>query len=140
MLNTTIGLLNNYVEPYQNPLDENQLYGDREPAHSPEYTYSFKLNYFLGEKIIVSVEVSGMDDFYFEDQYHPKSKPYNIFNSNIAYNYNKWCFTIWGKNILDEKYATRGYYFDLGIGNIDSQSYRMYGQPLHYGIKIKYQF
>ena len=47
---------------------------------------------------------------------------------------------MWGKNILDEKYATKGYYFDLGIGEAGDKSYKMYGKPAHYGLTVQYIF
>jgi outer membrane receptor protein involved in Fe transport len=140
ILNMNTGLLKNYVNSYTNPIDPSHIYGDREPAHSPAFSYSFIINYFLGEKIHFSIENSGMDDFYFEDQYYPKSQYYNIFNSSISLKHNKWDFTVWGKNILDEKYATKGYYFDLGIGEAGDKSYKMYGKPAHYGLTVQYIF
>ena len=81
-----------------------------------------------------------MDKFYFEDQYYPISQYYNIFNSSISLEHNKWNFTVWGKNILDEKYATKGYYFDLGIGDAGEKSYKMYGKPAHYGLTVQFTF
>jgi len=140
ILNMNTGLLKNYVKSYINPIDPSHLYGDREPAHSPAFSYSFIINYFPGERIHFSIESSGMDEFYFEDQYYPKSQFYNIFNSSISLKHNKWDFTVWGKNILDEKYATKGYYFDLGIGDAGDKSYKMYGKPAHYGLTVQYTF
>ena len=81
-----------------------------------------------------------MDEFYFEDQYNPKSEFYNIFNLNIGFVIANWDFAVWGKNILNENYPTRGYYFDLGIGNNGAQSYKMFGKPAHFGISVGYHF
>ena len=65
---------------------------------------------------------------------------YNIINSSIGLKYDKWDFTLWGKNIFNKKYATKGYYFDLAIGDVGKQSYKMYGRPAHYGLTVKYTF
>ena len=140
ILNMNAGLLKNHVKSYTNPINPSYVYGNREPAHSPAFSYSFVINYFLGEKIHFSLESSGMDKFYFEDQYYQKSQYYNIFNASISLKHNKWNITTWGKNVLDEKYATKGYYFDLGIGDAGEKSYNMYGKPAHYGLTLQYTF
>ena len=139
-IRTNIGLLQNHVNSYQNPLNPTQNYGDRAPAHSPAFNYSFIVDYHLKNGIHLNLENSGMDEFYFEDQYNPKSEFYNIFNLNIGFVIANWDFAVWGKNILNENYPTRGYYFDLGIGNNGAQSYKMFGKPAHFGISAGYHF
>jgi len=137
---TNIGLLRNYVESHKNPLDPTQTFGDRAPAHSPAFNYSFIINYFMKNGLSLNLENSGVDEFYFEDQYNPKSEFYSLFNVNLGYTIKNWDISIWGKNILNEKYPTRGYYFDLGIGNKGAQSYKMFGKPAHFGISTEYHF
>ena len=139
-LNTNIGLLKNHVESYQNPLDPNQKYGNREPAHSPAFSYNITLDYIADNGWYFSVENNGMDAFYFEDQYPPRSAFYSIINASLGYKYSNWDFTVWGKNILNTRYSTRGYYFDLGIGSAGEQSYKMYGRPSHFGVTLDYNF
>ena len=81
-----------------------------------------------------------MDEFYFEDQYEPKSEFYSIINANLGYAIDNWDIKIWGKNILDENYPTRGYFFDLVIGDQGAQSYKMFGKPTHFGVSVEYNF
>ena len=59
---------------------------------------------------------------------------------NFGYDLMNWHFSVWGKNILNEKYATRGYYFDLGIGDQGNQAYKTFGNPSHFGISLEYNF
>ena len=134
------GVLKNYVGKFNDPFDPSIGYGDREPAHSPKFNYSLVFNYKFQNGFHFSIENSGMDEFFFDDQAFIKSNSYMVNNINFGYNLMNWHFSAWGKNILNEKYATRGYYFDLGIGDQGSQSYKTFGSPSHFGISLEYNF
>ena len=86
----------------------------------------------------ITIDNTGMDEFFFDDQASIKSNPYYISNISFGYKIINWNLSIWGKNILNEKYTTRGYYFDLGIGQQGDQAYKAYGNPAHFGINLEY--
>ncbi len=134
------GILKNYVGKFNDPFDPSVSYGDREPAHSPKFNYSLVFNYKFENGFYFSVENTGMDEFFFDDQASIKSNSYMVNNIDFGYNLMNWHFSVWGKNILNEKYATRGYYFDLGIGDQGSQAYKTFGSPSHFGISLEYNF
>ena len=134
------GILKNYVGKFNDPFDQSVSYGDREPAHSPKFNYSLVFNYTFENGFHFSVENTGMDEFFFDDQASIKSNSYMVNNIDFGYNLMNWHFSVWGKNILNEKYATRGYYFDLGIGDQGNQAYKTFGNPSHFGISLEYNF
>ena len=134
------GLLKNHVNTFLDPFDKNVSYGDREPAHSPSFNYSVLIDYTLNNGLNFSIENTGMDKFFFDDQASIKSDPYSVINFNIGYRITNWHISIWGKNILNKKYASRGYFFDLGIGNQGEQVYKAFENPSHFGASIEYNF
>ena len=46
--------------------------------------------------------------------------------------------SIWGKNILDNKYPIRAFYFALEPPNWEDKLYLSYGEPINIGITFKY--
>ena len=62
----------------------------------------------------------------------------SIINTNISYQINKNInFIVWGKNITDEIYATRGYTFILDP-TWTEKDYKSYGDKKSFGISINY--
>ena len=46
--------------------------------------------------------------------------------------------TIWGNNIFNEIFTTRGFYFGLIPPDYQNQLFKSYGDPRQLGIKIDY--
>ena len=131
-----------YLKAYINSFEFNGVnYGDREPAHSPKFNYNinllFNFNHLI-DGLSINLEKNHTDKFYFDDQNSHMSKPYSIINTNIIYQINKNInFIVWGKNITDEIYATRGYTFILDPTWIE-RDYKSYGDRKSLGISINY--
>ena len=61
------------------------------------------------------------------------------FNGSIGYKYKNWTFTIWGKNLFDEEYEKRIFYFD----NYDGQDVTRFenpADPQQFGITANYSW
>ena len=137
-IHTAEGILNTSVNNFE---FNGNNYGDRKPAHSPKFNYSinllFNLNHLI-DGLTFNLENNHVDKFYFDDQNSHMSKPYSIINTNIIYQINKNINVIvWGKNITDEIYATRGYTFILDPTWIE-RDYKSYGDRKSLGISINY--
>ncbi len=146
----SLGLLNTYVDAFTFESDSGvfTIMGAREAAHAPKYTYSFAVDYGKGSGFIARFEFTGKDKFYFSDSHDEISEPYQLLNGHIRYDFGDWSVKMWGRNILDVRYATRGFYFGLEpIWNDDIQDheypdrkYVSFGDPAHFGITLDYAF
>ena len=135
ILHGSFGYLSTYISSFS--YDDIE-YGDREQAHSPNYTYNVDLKYNIGKFISLNIIAHGMDEFYFDDQYQFTSKPRDLLDLSIGYNDNNFGITIWAKNILDKKYDIRGYTFGLEPPNYDIKNYQSFGSPKVFGITFFY--
>ncbi|MCL1144297.1 TonB-dependent receptor [Shewanella gaetbuli] len=126
-----------YNDKYGNPVD---LSG-RELAHSPNFTYSLGMTYFADSGWFVNVNANGKSDFYYSDSNESKSEPYTLVNARVGYETQTWSAYIWGRNVLDEKYGVRGFYFgnEPDLDWADKQ-YIRYGDPRQVGITFDYKF
>ena len=134
-INSSLGYLNTYISNFTY-LDV--TYGRREQAHSPEYNYSVAINYKLNNHISMDLNFNGMDDFFFDDQYDYKSKTRNLIDLSLNSKNDNFSFTIWTKNLTDEKYAVRGYTFGLNPPEYLVENFKSYGAPRTIGITIGY--
>jgi len=146
----SLGLLKTNVDAFIFESDSgvSTILGDREAAHAPNYSYSFAVDYENESGLFGRLEMTGKDKFYFSDSHDEISDPYQLINGHIGYGFGRWKVKIWGKNILDTRYATRGFYFGLEpIWNEDLQDheypdrkYVSYGDPVHFGLTVDYTF
>jgi outer membrane receptor protein involved in Fe transport len=106
------------------------------------------LDYGREEGVFARIELTGKDKYYFSDSHNEISDPYQLLNGHIGYNFGNWSIKLWGRNILDTRYATRGFYFGLEpIWNEELQDheypdkkYVSYGDPAHFGVTMEYGF
>ncbi|WP_394203581.1 TonB-dependent receptor [Shewanella waksmanii] len=113
----------------------------RELAHSPNFTYALGGTYRSDSGWFANITTSGKSEFYYSDSNDSRSDPYTIFNARVGYETDVWSAYLWGKNLFDEKYGVRGFYF----GNEPDQDwadkqYIRYGDPRQLGVTVNVKF
>ncbi|QQX82105.1 TonB-dependent receptor [Shewanella sp. KX20019] len=113
----------------------------RELAHSPNFTFSVGATYRSDSGWFANVNASGKSDFYYSDSNESKSDAYQIFNAKIGYEAEMWSAYLWGRNLFDEQYGVRGFYFgnEPDLGWADKQ-YVRYGDPRQLGLTLNVKF
>ncbi len=114
----------------------------REQSHAPSYQLSIGLSYKINKYAFVKFDIESKDDFYFSDRHSVKSDDYTLFNLLIGYRKDKWEFNIFGKNLTDESYQTRGF---GSFGNdprkfYETEPYYQYAAPRVVGISGRRSF
>ncbi|HEY9018137.1 TonB-dependent receptor [Thiomicrospira sp.] len=132
-----LGLIQTEVEG--TPLNSEYAIDGREQAHAPNYQYLIGAQYRHDQGWFGRVEVQGMDTFYFDNVHDQKSEAYTLANARIGYEAPNWEIYLWGKNLTDEKYATRGYYFDPDYGN-NPDLFIALGDPRQIGLTTRVRF
>ena len=112
----------------------------RAQAHAPEKSYAIGLNWYPSETSNLSLDVVGKSSFYYSDSHNNKSKSYFLTNINYSYFVRQWTFSIWGRNIFDEYYSTRGFYFGNEAPKFIDTLYERHGDPRHLGVTVRYDF
>jgi len=85
--------------------------------------------------------MEGKDEFYFSNSHNAKSGSYVIYNASLEYKMANWKFTLWGRNLFDKDYYTRGFFFgnDPGIFYAD-RNYKQFADPRVVGLTISYDY
>ncbi len=128
-----VGLLRSEYEDYIN--GEGMDLGGRRQAHAPGYQFSVGADFAFGEGYFVQVEMDGRDEFYFSDSHSEKSEPYTLLNASAGYRGRDWSVTAWARNLADEDYFVRGFFFgnDPRDGYTD-RGFTQLGEPRRVGI------
>ena len=113
----------------------------REQAHAPGYQYNLGVNFYATDNLLFNVNVDGKDEYYFSDSHEDKSDSLDLLNASVTYLQDNWQVKVWGRNITDEDYQTRGFYFgnDPRDG-YTAKGYQQMGAPAEFGVTLDYQF
>ncbi|WP_298444388.1 TonB-dependent receptor [uncultured Ferrimonas sp.] len=142
-LHGSVGWLETEYDNYVVTLSETEerdLSG-RELAHAPSYQFAVGATYRNDLGWFGNINLSGKDKFYYSDTNDSQSKAYQLLDAKVGYEAMDWSVYLWGRNITDEKYGVRGFFF----GNEPDQDwaakqYIRYGDPQQFGITFNYHF
>ncbi|AAZ27492.1 TonB-dependent receptor [Colwellia psychrerythraea] len=135
----SLGLLDTEFNDFVNA-DGVSLSG-REQAHAPNYQFNVGINVQPTDHWLINLSVDGKDSFYFSDSHDEQSESVALLNASVAYIQDNWQIKIWGRNLANEDYANRGFYFgnDPRDGYTAKQ-YTQLSEPLVFGATLDYQF
>ena len=114
----------------------------REQSHAPRYQLSLGMNYKITDNLFIKFDIEAKDEFYFSDRHNVQSDDYVLFNLLLGYQKESWEFNIFGKNLSDEDYQTRGF---GSFGNdprkfYATEPYFQFGAPRVIGVNGKRKF
>jgi iron complex outermembrane recepter protein len=110
----------------------------REQAHAPAYTYSLGADYRAPSGWWARLDLSGMDEFFFDYGHDQSSQSYGLANLSVGRDWSSWSVKVWARNLFDEDHRVRGFYFGNEPPDFPATLYTRLGDPRHYGITVKY--
>ncbi|HEV7632746.1 MAG TPA: TonB-dependent receptor plug domain-containing protein [Steroidobacteraceae bacterium] len=135
-LSSSLGLLKARFLEYQ--LAGVSLDG-RDQPHAPHYQFSLSADYRFARGLFARADVTGSDAFYFSASHDERSVPYQLVNLRLGYEAQNWMVSLWARNVFDERYYVRGFYFanEPGLG---PKRYLDNGDPRQIGMSVSLSF
>jgi len=114
----------------------------REQAQAPNYQFNIGFEGWLGENFQWVIQADAKDEFYFSDSHNQKADSMAVLHLALNYHYQDWRISLWGRNLTDEDYETRGFYFanDPRSEYASKETYVQYGEPRRFGITVSKSF
>jgi hypothetical protein len=81
-------------------------------------------------------------DHYYESNTHAEQRrAYEVVNASLGYAWSDWSLTLWGRNLFDEEYDKRVFYFgnDATTGYAPTR-YVSRADPRQFGVSAAYRF
>ena len=97
-----------------------------------------KIQAAVAAATIMSMNAIGA--FYFDISHNQKSAAYQLLNLRIGKQWDAWTLSAWARNLLNEDYATRGFYFGNEPPWFENTLYTRFGDPRTYGISLRYHY
>jgi outer membrane receptor protein involved in Fe transport len=114
---------------------------DRDQAHAPEYQFGLNAAWRHPLGWMARVDFSAIDDFYFDvppaDQRAPA---YSLTNVKVGYEAEHWSVYLWSRNVFDEQYVIRGFYFGNEPPYFENTLYTQLGEPRQIGMSVRWEW
>jgi outer membrane receptor protein involved in Fe transport len=137
-VNASAGLLRTRYQDYD---QGGMMLPDREQAHAPNYQAALGAGRHHPGGWVARAEVSALDNFYFDvPPNNSRSGAYVLTNLQFGYETERWSATLWGRNVFNETYAVRGFYFGNEPPNFENKLYIQRGDPRQVGVTFHYSF
>lgn len=112
----------------------------RELAHAPNYTLAAGAVWRGATGWFARADITARDAFFFSDSHDQRSESYSLTNLRIGYEGDTWRTDVWVRNLFDEYYAVRGFYFGNEPPNFPATLYTRAGDPRQVGVTIERSF
>ena len=112
----------------------------RDQAHAPRYTAALGGRYTHPSGLFVQLDASAKDAFYFDVSHDRKSAPYELYNARAGYVAEQWPLAVWVRNLSDERYAVRGFFFGNEPPDFAPAVYTRLGDARQAGITFEWEF
>src|SRR5690606_3836005 len=137
-LGGSLGLLRTRYEDY---MQGDLALPDREQAHAPEYQIALNATWRHPAGWMARADVAAVDAFYFDVPPNDiRSSSYVVTNLKAGYEAESWAVYLWGRNLFDEVYAVRGFFFANDPADPTPKLYIQRGDPQRFGLTFRYSF
>lgn len=136
-LQGSLGLLDTEFDEFITA--ERDLSG-REQAHAPAYTYALSGRYTHPGGMFARIDITGKDEFFYSDSHDQMSERYKLVNLRLGYEAESWTAYVWGRNVFDEIYTVRGFFFGNEPPDFPNTLYTRQGDPRQFGVTVRYHF
>lgn len=111
----------------------------RDLAHAPGYTLNLGAAYNDENDWFGRVDVNSVDDFYYDISHNQRSQAYTTVNLRLGKRWGAWAVSAWARNLTDERYFTRGFFFGNEPPAFADTLYTRFGDPRSYGLSLEYR-
>jgi outer membrane receptor protein involved in Fe transport len=108
----------------------------RDQAHAPSWQYALALERRFGAGWFLRADLHGMDAFYFSESHEQRSSPYSLLHLRAGLERGPWRASVWVRNLFDQDYAQRGFYFGNEPPDFPDRLYVQPGDPRHWGLTV----
>lgn len=113
----------------------------REQAHAPNYQLHTGVEWHFTSAFNARVEIDAKDAFYFSNSHDERADAQQLVHARLNYSWNDWELSLYVRNLFDEDYATRGFFFGNDPrDDYTAKNYVQYGEPRRVGISARVRF
>jgi outer membrane receptor protein involved in Fe transport len=138
-LYASLGLMTSDIDGYTR--SDGSPAGGRELASTPSHMWSLGARYDHDCGFFATIDLAGRGDYYESNDNDEKRDGFTNVNASIGYTRNDWTVSLWVRNLLDERYTQRVFFFgnDETTGYADTR-YESLAPPRQIGVTVRHDF
>ncbi len=112
----------------------------RDQAHAPRMNLAGGLSYESPGGFFARLDATYKDSYFFDVSHDQKSDDYALLHGRVGFGAETWTVSAWVRNIFDENYAVRGFFFGNEPPDFPDTLYTRLGDPRHVGVTFEKRF
>jgi iron complex outermembrane recepter protein len=112
----------------------------RDAPHAPSYQLGLAANWHSSSGWFARAAYQAVDGFYFSASHDQRAPSYQLVNLNAGYEAGRWSATLYARNLLNEHYAVRGFFFANEPPDWEPKRYIQNGDPRQVGLRVSFDF
>jgi iron complex outermembrane recepter protein len=114
--------------------------GGRRLANTPRHGYTLGTRYRGASGLFGQVELVGRAAHFDSNNHNEERSAFNVVNGSIGYAWNRWSLTVWGRNLFNEGYEKRVFFFGNEEPDFIETRYVSRADPRQIGVTAAYRF
>jgi outer membrane receptor protein involved in Fe transport len=112
----------------------------RDLAHAPGYQLNLGASFLTPNGWFGRLDFNATDAFFYDISHDQQSIAYHSVNLRLGKTWDAWTLSAWSRNLTDEEYYTRGFWFGNEPPWFAPTLYTRFGDPRSYGLTLGYRY
>ena len=109
-------------------------------AHAPEWKAALGATWRHPAGWMARLDLSAEAGFYFDTSHDQRADSRFLANLRAGYEAERWSAQVWARNLFDERYPVRGFFFENEPPDFPTRLYLRWGDPRQVGVTLRYTF
>lgn len=137
-LHTTLAQMDSGLDRFT--LTNGNTGGGRVLANTPHYGYTVGARYHDTAGFFANAELVGRAKQYDSNNQNESRRAFHVVNASLGYTSGPWTFTLWGRNVLNERYEKRVFFFGNADPDYVETRYEDRADPRQLGASATWRF
>lgn len=137
-LRGTLALMRSALAPFT--LRNGNPGGGRTLANTPRYGYTFGTRYASARGFLANAELVGRALQFDSNNQNESRRAFRVVNASLGYTWREWTFTLWARNLLNERYEKRVFFFGNEDPDYIATRYEDRADPRQLGLTAAHRF
>ena len=114
--------------------------GGRELANTPRYGYTLGMHYGAERGVFAHADLIGRAQQFDSNNQNEARRAFRVVNASVGYVWREWTLTVWAKNVFNERYEKRVFFFGNADPDYIETRYEDRADPRQFGVTAAYRF
>jgi iron complex outermembrane recepter protein len=137
-LRASLALMSSSIDTFV--LSNGNQGGGRRLANTPRYGYTLGAHYQMPQGFFATAEWVGRGSHFDSNNHDEQRRAFGIVNASLGYHWGQWTFTLWGRNVFNERYDKRVFLFGNEPPDYLPARYTTRADPRQMGVSATWQF